>query len=44
MPEQIRGYGHVKERFAREAKARETVLVGEFRAAVAPAAPVRVAA
>jgi len=44
VPEQIRGYGHVKERFAREAKARETVLVGEFRAAVAPTAPVRVAA
>jgi indolepyruvate ferredoxin oxidoreductase len=44
VPEQIRGYGHVKERFAREAKAREAVLVGEFRAAVAPTAPVRVAA
>ncbi len=44
VPEHIRGFGHVKERHVKEAKARETVLVGEFRAAVAPAAPVRVAA
>jgi indolepyruvate ferredoxin oxidoreductase len=44
VPEHIRGFGHVKERHVKEAKARETVLVGEFRAAAAPAAPVRVAA
>jgi len=44
VPEHIRGFGHVKERHVKDAKARETVLLGEFRAAQAPAAPVKVAA
>ncbi|CAG1011329.1 hypothetical protein RHIZO_03998 [Rhizobiaceae bacterium] len=44
VPEHIRGYGHVKERHVKEAKARETVLLGEFRAARAPTAPAKVAA
>jgi indolepyruvate ferredoxin oxidoreductase len=44
VPEHVRGFGHVKERHVKEAKARETVLVGEFRAAAAPTTPVRVAA
>jgi indolepyruvate ferredoxin oxidoreductase len=44
IPEHIRGYGHVKDRHLKEAKARETVLLGEFRGAHAPTAPVKVAA
>ena len=44
VPEHIRGYGHVKERHAKDAKARETVLLGEFRSAQAPSTPVKVAA
>ena len=44
VPEHIRGFGHVKERHVKDAKARETVLLGEFRAAQAPAAAVKVAA
>ena len=44
IPEQIRGYGHVKDRHLKVAKARETVLLGEFRGAHAPTAPVKVAA
>jgi indolepyruvate ferredoxin oxidoreductase len=44
IPEHIRGYGHVKERHLKDAKARETVLLGEFRGAHAPTAPVKVAA
>jgi indolepyruvate ferredoxin oxidoreductase len=44
IPEHIRGYGHVKDRHLKDAKARETVLLGEFRGAHAPTAPVRVAA
>ena len=35
---------HVKDRHLKEAKARETMLLAEFRGAHAPAAPVRVAA
>ncbi|HET9339121.1 MAG TPA: indolepyruvate ferredoxin oxidoreductase family protein, partial [Casimicrobiaceae bacterium] len=44
VPEHIRGFGHVKVRHVKEAKARETVLLGEFRGAHAPAAAVKVAA
>ena len=33
IPEHIRGYGHVKERSIREAKAREAELFAAFRAA-----------
>jgi indolepyruvate ferredoxin oxidoreductase len=44
IPEHIRGYGHVKDRHLKEAKARETMLLGEFRGAHAPTAPVKVAA
>jgi indolepyruvate ferredoxin oxidoreductase len=44
IPEHIRGYGHVKDRHLKEAKARETMLLGEFRGAQAPTAPVKVAA
>jgi len=44
VPEHIRGFGHVKDRHLKDAKARETVLLGEFRGAHAPSAPVRVAA
>ncbi|MEO8488077.1 MAG: DUF6537 domain-containing protein, partial [Betaproteobacteria bacterium] len=44
IPEHIRGYGHVKLRHLKEAKARETVLLGQFRGAQVPVAPVRVAA
>jgi indolepyruvate ferredoxin oxidoreductase len=31
IPEQIRGYGHVKERHLKQAKARESELLGAFR-------------
>jgi indolepyruvate ferredoxin oxidoreductase len=45
IPEQIRGYGHVKERHLKAAKAREAELVAAFRAAKpASAAVERVAA
>ena len=44
IPEHIRGYGHVKERHVKDAKARETVLLSKFRETPAPAARVRVAA
>ena len=45
IPEQIRGYGHVKERHLKAAKAKETELVAAFRAAKpASAAVERVAA
>ena len=44
IPEHIRGYGHVKLRHLKDAKARETVLLGEFRAAQAPSPSVKVAA
>ena len=44
VPEHIRGYGHVKDRHVKDAKARETVLLNEFRTAQAPAAQVKVAA
>ncbi|MCE7878138.1 MAG: indolepyruvate ferredoxin oxidoreductase family protein, partial [Betaproteobacteria bacterium PRO3] len=44
VPEHIRGYGHVKLAHVKDAKARETVLLGEFRAAQAPSPSVKVAA
>jgi len=45
IPEQIRGYGHVKERHLKAAKAKEAELVAAFRAAKpASAAVERVAA
>ena len=44
IPEHIRGYGHVKERHVKDAKARETVLLSKFRETPAPATRVRVAA
>jgi indolepyruvate ferredoxin oxidoreductase len=40
VPEYIRGYGHVKERHLKDAKAREAALLERFRSgAVAPAQP-----
>jgi len=33
IPEQIRGYGHVKERHLKSAKAKEAELLSAFRAA-----------
>jgi len=46
IPEHIRGYGHVKERFLGEAKKKEAGLLAEFRAARAPSPtiPIKVAA
>jgi len=45
IPEHIRGYGHVKERHLKAAKAKEAELVAAFRAAKPAAASVeRVAA
>jgi len=46
IPEHIRGYGHVKERHLKAAKAKESELLAVFRAAPARSAPVveRVAA
>ncbi|MFO1284859.1 MAG: indolepyruvate ferredoxin oxidoreductase family protein [Burkholderiales bacterium] len=44
IPEQIRGFGHVKERHVRDAKARETVLLAKLRETAPPAAPVKFAA
>jgi indolepyruvate ferredoxin oxidoreductase len=45
IPEHIRGYGHVKERHLKAAKAREAGLIAAFRAAKPASAPVeRVAA
>jgi indolepyruvate ferredoxin oxidoreductase len=38
IPEHIRGYGHVKERFRREAKSMESELLARFRAATPAAA------
>ena len=38
IPEQIRGYGHVKERHLHEAKVREAALLEAFRSPAAPAA------
>jgi indolepyruvate ferredoxin oxidoreductase len=32
IPEYVRGYGHVKERHARDAKVREAALLAQFRA------------
>ena len=44
IPEHIRGYGHVKERHLKDAKAREAVLLERFRGAGQPAAtPAKVA-
>ena len=37
VPEQIRGYGHVKDAHLERAKAREADLLAEFKAAVAAA-------
>ncbi len=39
IPEHIRGYGHVKERFLREAKVKEAQLLVAFRAATPAATP-----
>ncbi len=39
IPEHIRGYGHVKERFLREAKAKEAGLLAAFRAATPASTP-----
>ena len=44
VPEHIRGYGHVKDRHVKDAKARETVLLAEFRAVRPPTIPIKVAA
>ena len=45
IPEHIRGYGHVKERHLKAAKAKEAELIAAFRAAKpAPASVERVAA
>ena len=46
IPEYIRGYGHVKERHLKDAKAREAALLDRFRGApqATPATPVAVAA
>ncbi len=46
IPEHIRGYGHVKERHLKAAKAKEAELLAEFRSArpTTPAIPIRVAA
>ncbi len=46
IPEHIRGYGHVKERFLGEAKKKEGALLAEFRTARAPSPtiPIKVAA
>ena len=35
IPEYIRGYGHVKERHVKDAKAREAALLEQFRGAPA---------
>jgi indolepyruvate ferredoxin oxidoreductase len=43
IPEHIRGYGHVKERHLKDAKAREAALLERFRAAPEHAAPKKVA-
>ncbi len=40
IPEHIRGYGHVKERHLRAAKAKEAELLAAFRAAKLAAAPI----
>ncbi|MGE5169784.1 MAG: DUF6537 domain-containing protein, partial [Rudaea sp.] len=42
IPEHIRGYGHVKERHLKDAKAREAALLERFRSALAAAAPAKV--
>ncbi|MBK9114477.1 MAG: indolepyruvate ferredoxin oxidoreductase family protein [Betaproteobacteria bacterium] len=42
VPEHIRGYGHVKERHVRTAKAREAALLAAFRSPGAAAKPVAV--
>ncbi len=46
IPEHIRGYGHVKERFLGEAKAKEAALLAEFRTArpQTPLSAIKVAA
>jgi indolepyruvate ferredoxin oxidoreductase len=45
IPEHIRGYGHVKERHLKAAKAKEAGLLAAFRAAKPAATPIeRVAA
>jgi indolepyruvate ferredoxin oxidoreductase len=46
IPEHVRGYGHVKERFLGEAKKKEAALLAQFRAATAssPTIPIKVAA
>ena len=46
IPEHIRGYGHVKERFLGEAKTKEAALLAEFRTAKpqTPLSAIKVAA
>ena len=43
IPEHIRGYGHVKERHLKDAKAREAALIERFRGAPEPAPSAKVA-
>jgi indolepyruvate ferredoxin oxidoreductase len=43
IPEYIRGYGHVKERHLKDAKAREAALLERFRGTSGAAATVKVA-
>jgi indolepyruvate ferredoxin oxidoreductase len=43
IPEYIRGYGHVKERHLKDAKAREAALLDRFRGAAQPATTAKVA-
>jgi len=43
IPEHIRGYGHVKDRHLKDAKAREAALLERFRGAPAVAAAAKVA-
>jgi indolepyruvate ferredoxin oxidoreductase len=40
VPEHIRGYGHVKEAHLKTAKAREAVLLTQFRSPLPAPAPV----
>jgi indolepyruvate ferredoxin oxidoreductase len=43
IPEYIRGYGHVKERHLKDAKAREAALLARFRGSPGTAQPSKVA-
>jgi indolepyruvate ferredoxin oxidoreductase len=44
IPQKIRGFGHVKERNLKTAKAEEEALLAQFRAPSTPPAPLAVAA